>query len=70
MSLWDRTNWQEGFPFSPTWLKPKGSDRPGTASEAVTAARIPEDGTPPVPWAPPGLRPIPGATPQRFAPRR
>ena len=79
MTLWDRTHWQEGFPFSPTRLRPQALARPRCATEAVTAPRIPEAGTPPIPWAVPtdapgpAARPgttTPGAAPCNFFPHR
>ncbi|TJZ93034.1 helix-turn-helix transcriptional regulator [Paracoccus gahaiensis] len=78
MTLWGRTHWQEGFPFSPTRLRPQAPARPPCAAEAVTAARIPEAGTPPIPWAAPTDAagpmthpdPVPSAAPSRLAPHR
>lgn len=48
MSLWDRTGWKGGFPFSPTRLTVPPHAR--TAIGAVTAPVIPETGHQPRPW--------------------
>lgn len=81
MSLWDRTDWKGGFPFSPTRLRPSGPARPGPVDQAVTAATIPDGGIAPRPWragaAPLGRVVVPDAltvrvapASRRFAPRR
>ncbi|CAM3208880.1 AraC family transcriptional regulator [Paracoccus nototheniae] len=81
MSLWDRTDWKGGFPFSPTRLRPYGPGRATATGQAVTAATIPDDGIAPLPWragiAPLGRVVVPDAltvrvapASRRFAPRR
>ncbi|MBU2958552.1 AraC family transcriptional regulator [Paracoccus sp. 1_MG-2023] len=83
MSVWDRTEWQGGFPFSPSRLRVKGGAMP-----RVTQPGIPDDGMAPEtparterPWAltrrPTAQINLPDAlairaTPamRRFAPRR
>ncbi len=55
MSLWDRTGWTGGFPFSDSNLRPQG--RGAAEAVDVTAASVPEAGTAPIrhrPWLRPG----------------
>lgn len=72
MSLWDRTGWQGGFPFSPTRLRPAGSVPAKGSAESVTAASVPDAGAPPRPWAsgraPLGQIQVPDALTVRVAP--
>ena len=82
MSLWERTGWTGGFPFSQTHLRPQGR---GTGERIdVTAASVPDAGLPPMrqsPWlrkvAPAGRIHVPdalavrtGPTTRRYAPRK
>ncbi|WP_378944916.1 helix-turn-helix domain-containing protein [Paracoccus sp. R86501] len=46
MSLWERTGWTGGFPFSQTNLRPVGRGRVDAID--VTAATVPEAGTAPI----------------------
>lgn len=82
MSLWDRTGWTGGFPFSDSNLRPQG--RGAAEAVDVTAASVPEAGTAPIrhrPWlrpgAPTGRIVVPdaltvrvGPTTRRHAPRK
>ncbi|MDN5568391.1 MAG: hypothetical protein L0G27_06525, partial [Paracoccus sp. (in: a-proteobacteria)] len=82
MSLWERTGWTGGFPFSQTRLRPAGRG-PGEQID-VTAASVPDAGLPPMrhsPWlrkvAPAGRIVVPdalairvGPGTRRFAPRK
>lgn len=82
MSLWERTGWTGGFPFSQTRLRPAGR---GTGEQVdVTAASVPDAGLPPMrhrPWlrkvAPTGRIVVPdalavsvGPASRRYAPRK
>ena len=73
MSLWERTGWTGGFPFSQTNLRPVGRGS-GTGID-VTAATVPEAGTAPIrhrPWlrqtAPTGRIVVPDALNVRIGP--
>ncbi|WP_265500265.1 AraC family transcriptional regulator [Paracoccus beibuensis] len=73
MSLWDRTGWQGGFPFSPTRLRPPArAGSPGDRAAGVTAASVPDAGSAPRPWAttdaPHGRILVPDALTVRVAP--
>ncbi|WP_282601673.1 AraC family transcriptional regulator [Paracoccus sp. PARArs4] len=79
MSVWDRTEWQGGFPFSPSRLRSQGSGLSQVTEPAILDDGAPQDRSP-QPWESarrPGAIAIPEAlairaTPaaRRFAPRR